>query len=806
MHDTDYQHRKTVWLELLDLDAAARAVRLQALALEDAELAADLHAQFAAMAQPVPLLDRIGHGATAPELAHYRLIRELGRGGMGRVWLAERSLGDAVQRVALKQIAHAGWNAEDRRRFERERRILAGLAHPNIAALVDGGSDAHGAPFLATGFVDGERIDRYVETQALSTDARVRLVVKIADAVAHAHRQLVVHRDLKPANILVDTNGEPMLLDFGIARLLGEEAITGTGAGQMTLRYAAPEQVRGDREASVGSDVYALGVLLYELLTGASPYGDTRDQAALLAAILRAEPSPPSQKAPGIDGDLDAITMKALRKRAEDRYAGADAFAADLALWLAREPVEARRGERGYRTRAFVRRRWPWLAAAAAVAAFAVYHVAALDRQLDRTQRERDRAQALAGYFGELFKGAKPSDTERGDISARELLERSVEDLRNDRKRPPETRATMLLAAADALGYLGRNTQARDAYALAIELLHGLPAADPDQLAQALSDAAAHRILIGEPAAARRDIDEALAIVDTGRVANPFLPITLLQQAAMMDEEAGDLGRARTGYERAVELSRPLLHTREGLIGYLAAQTNIATWDMRDNATLPAAEARLREALDVAQRERFDDPYSLFPMRTYLARVLFDQYKLADARAVLDPVLREARAWYGAQDSWLFVVFSHGATLATLEGRSEEAIAQLDALLAADGGPDEEQPKHWALRSDRAIAGLAAGQWRDASERLLAVLDWRRRNGQSDSAGARFEHAALAYARCRLQADERHVLELREALHGADTFKGWKRRYSQAWLTACEAAVPAPAGAAATRLRGAPGA
>ena len=805
MHDTDYQRRKKVWLELLDLDAADRAGRLDAIARADAQLAADLRAQFAAMEQPLPLLDGVGHEAVLPELPGYRLIRELGRGGMGRVWLAERQLGDAVQRVALKQIAHTGWGAEDRRRFERERRILAGLSHPNIAALVDGGSDAHGAPFLATGFVDGARIDRHVERHAPSIDARVRLVARIADAVAYAHRQLVVHRDLKPANILVGADGEPILLDFGIARLLGEEAITGTGPSQMTLRYAAPEQVRGDGEANVGSDVYALGVLLYELLTGHSPYGETRDQAALLAAILREEPSPPpSQKAPCIDGDLDAIAMKALRKRAQDRYAGADAFAADLAQWLAREPVEARRGERGYRARAFVRRRWPWLAAAAAVAAFAVYHVAALDRQLERTQRERDRAQALAGYFGELFKGAKPSDTERGDISARELLERSVEDLRSDRKRPPETRATMLLAAADALGYLGRNAQARDAYVLAIDLLHGLPAADANQLAQALSDVAAHRILIGDPVAARRDVDEALALVGTGRVANPYLPITLLQQAAMMDEEAGDLDRARAGYERAVELSRPLLHTREGLIGYLAAQTNIATWDMRDNTTLPAAEARLREALDVAQRERFDDPYSLFPMRTYLARILFDQYKLAEARTVLDPVLHEARAWYGAQDSWLIVVFSHGATLATLEGNAGGAIAQFDALLATDGGSNAEHPNHWALRSDRAIAGLAAGQWNDAAERLLAVLDWRKRNGQSDGTAARFERAALAYAHCRLQADERHAGELREALHDADTFKGWKRRYSQAWLTACEAAVPAAAGAAATPLRAGP--
>ena len=793
MHDTDYQRRKDAYFELLDLDPAARALRLQVLAREDAQLAAELRVQFDAAGRPLDLIDRVGARADAPELAHYTLLRELGRGGMGRVWLAERRLGDAVQPVALKQIVHASWDEDDRRRFERERRILAGLAHPNIAALVDGGSDAHGAPYLATVYVDGERIDRHVETNALPIAARVRLLAKVAAAVAYAHRQLVVHRDLKPANILVRADGEPMLLDLGIARLLGEEAITTTGPSQMTLRYAAPEQVRGDAASGVGSDVYALGVLLYEMVGGASPWPADADQVALIAAILNQEPVPPSLRArgTGADADLDAIVLKALRKRPEDRYASAEAFADDLARWLAHEPVEARRGERGYRTRAFVRRRWPWLAAAALATAFVGYHMLALDRQLDRTQRERDRAQALASYFGELFKGARPSDTESGDISARELLDRSVRDLRADSVRSPTTRAAMLLAAADALGYIGRNAEARDAYAAAIGLLRDLPTIDTNQLAKALSELAANRILVGESTAARRDIDEALALVDSGKVADPHLPVTLLQQSAMMDEEAGDLARARAGYERAVELSRPLLHTREGMVGYLAAQTNIATWDLRDNATLPAAEARLREALDVAQRERFDDPYSLFPMRTYLARVLYDQYKLAEARAVLDPVLHEARAWYGAQDSWLVVIFSHGATLATLEGRPDEAIAQLDALLAGDGGAGGDHPNRWTLRSDRAIASLAAGQWTDAIERLQAVLDWRARSDKPDGANARFERAALAYAQCRVTPGPGAQARLREALQDAPAFRGWKRWPAKDWPAACEAAASA---------------
>ena len=797
MQEIDYQRRKEAYLELLDLDPATRAQRLDALAREDAALATALRAQFAATQQPLALLDRAGTDAPVPQLAPYRLLRELGRGGMGRVWLAERRIGEATQQVALKQILHGAWSEEDRRRFERERRILAGLAHANIAALVDGGSDADGAPWLATTYVDGERLDRHFEQARPDIATRVRLLVKVAAAVDYAHRCLVVHRDLKPANILVDREGEPKLLDFGIARLLGEDAITTTGSSQMTLRYASPEQVRGDGDAAAGvaSDVYALGVLLYEALADVSPYGDTRDPAALLAAILHEVPAAPSVRATraGIDADLDAIVLKALRKRPEDRYAGAGEFAADLERWLAREPVEARRGERGYRARAWLRRRWPWPVAAALLLAALGYHLHVLDRELARAGAERDRAQALAGYFGDLFKGARPVDTERGDISARELLERSVDGLGKDAQRPAATRASLLMAAGDALGYIGHNAKARDAYALAVQLLRGV-ATDANLLAKALSELAGHRYLVNDKRAARRDVEEALALVDAGRVADPHLPITLLQQAAMIDEENGEIERARRAYERAVELSRPLLHTREGRVNYLAAQTNIATWDLRDNATLPAAEARLREALDTAQREGFDEPYSLFPMRTYFARVLYDQGKLAEARTVLDPVLRDARAWYGAQDSWLGVILSHGATLAMLDGRGDEAIALFEQTLATGVAHDEEHANRWALRSDRAIASLQRGEWKDAAARLEAVLAWRARSGTADGANAKFERAALAFARCREAPGEATRSVLRETLLPVSSFRGWKRWLAEGWPDACARAGTAAHG------------
>ena len=786
MHDTDYRRRKEVWLELFELDPATRSRRLDMLAGEDAELAASLRAQFAATDQASPLLDRVGRGAQPPELPQYELIRELGRGGMGRVWLAERRLGDAVQSVALKQIVHAGWDAEDRRRFERERRILATLSHPNIAALVDGGSDVHGAPFLATTFVDGERIDRHVAAHALPVAARVRLIARIAEAVAYAHRRLVVHRDLKPANILVGADGEPMLLDFGVARLLGEEAITSTGPSQMTLRYAAPEQVRGDSDhAGVGNDIYALGVLLYELLTGASPYGEVRDQAALVAAILHGEPSPPSKRLRGLGADLDAIVLKALRKRPEDRYAGAGELAEDLGRWLAHQPVEARRGERGYRARKWLRRRWPWLAAASLAAAFLGYHVITLDRQLDRVARERDRAQALARYFGELFKGARPADTERGDISARELLERSVQALRDDTATPAATRATMLLAAGDALVHLGREAPAREVHELSLALLRSAPGVDAELLVRVLDKVATRRTRAGDAAGALAANQEALGLIEAGRVRDPQLSVTVRHHAAALAEHAGDVEAERAGYEGVIALARPLLGTREGIESFVSAHTNLALLDMRHNDGLPAAEARLREALDAARRHALTEPDILLPVRTYLLRTLCDQRRLAEARDVFEPLLREARDYYGSNDLWLAVVLSQGGALAMLEGRVEDAVALYDEVLAIESIGQGESVYRRQVEALRATVALAAGEWNDAVARLQPVLEWRQRSGRSADADAGFERAALAYAQCRLQPSAQSRAALQAALVDAADFRGWKSWLAGEWRDDC---------------------
>lgn len=386
----------------------------------------------------------------------YRLLRQVGRGGMGVVYLAERHFGDGVQTVALKLLDTGDWPADDAaRRFAREAAILARLSHPNIAGLLDAGCLAGGRPFLAMEYVAGERIDRWCAAHAPALESRLRLFLKVCAAVAHAHRQLVIHRDLKPGNILVDAGGEPKLLDFGIARLLEGGVATRTATAQraMTLAYASPEQIRNE-PLGTSSDVWQLGVVLYELVSGARPFPASDSPLTLSHAILTGEPPPPSRAASTdafptrgrLPADIDAIVLKAMRAAPGERYPGVAELAADLQRFLESRPVQARRGQWRYRAGRFVRRQRGAVAAGVLIAALLVGFGFAREAQLHRTEVERDKAQALAGFMRELFEDADPSRTGGNRISVAEALDQGVARLRQRRDIEPAVRAALLLS------------------------------------------------------------------------------------------------------------------------------------------------------------------------------------------------------------------------------------------------------------------------------------------------------------------------------------------------------------------------
>lgn len=437
----------------------------------DADLRAEVAWLQEALEDPAtqPTLSRRGPWTEPPDLdgaeimattgSSYRLLRLLGRGGMGVVYLAERRFGDdGMQRVAIKLLDADGWPAEDAvRRFSGETAILARLSHPHIAGLLDAGCLADGRPFLAMEYIEGERVDRWCAARALSLEERVRLFLKVCAAVAYAHRQLVIHRDLKPANILVDVHGEPKLLDFGIARLLdGSDVPTRTVTAQrvLTLAYASPEQIR-NQALGTASDVWQLGVILYELVSGVRPFPVSDSPLTLSHAILSGELPPPSralQKGGAfparrrLPADIDAIVLKAMRPAPGERYPGVAELAWDLRRFLQSRPVLARRGQWRYRAGRFVGRHRGAVAAAALITALLAGFAFEREAQLHRTEIERDKAQAVAGFMREMFEDADPTRTHGNRITMADALDLGVQRLAVRADLEPLVRAALLLS------------------------------------------------------------------------------------------------------------------------------------------------------------------------------------------------------------------------------------------------------------------------------------------------------------------------------------------------------------------------
>jgi non-specific serine/threonine protein kinase/serine/threonine-protein kinase len=393
-----------------ELEGEARGAWLADLRREDEPLAREIEELLAAAEAAerfsTPAADLLASSPPA-RVGPYRIRREIGRGGMGRVFLAEQEEAAFRRTVALKIIDRPGASEHTIRRFADEVRILASLEHACIARFFDGGCTPDGTWFLALEFVDGEDLLTFVTRQGLDLRARIELFVQVVDAVDFAHRRLIVHRDLKPGNVLVGSDGRPKLLDFGIAKILdplADREGTQTEMRALTPAYASPEQQRGER-VTVASDVYSLGVMLYEILTGARPSGldAPRLPSAEAREDVHAKPGTTiAVRWRDLTGDLDAVALKALRVEPESRYGSAAALADDLRCWLAGEPVKAHRGGRRYRAGKFVARHRVAIAAAAAIVVALSAGVSAALVQRSRAIAARARAEATVADLHRL--------------------------------------------------------------------------------------------------------------------------------------------------------------------------------------------------------------------------------------------------------------------------------------------------------------------------------------------------------------------------------------------------------------------
>ena len=482
--------QRAEWLSITLPDNPALAREVQNL-LAAYDEAGDFYEQGALAA--IPDLQQQPEGAVeGMRVGPYRVLSELGHGGMGAVYLAVREEPSFTQTVALKLIKRGMDTDEIVRRFVAERQILASLTHPNIARLFDGGSTPGGRPYFVMEYVEGQPITVYASERKLSIEARLHLFLRVCRAVQHAHQSLVVHRDLKPANILVDAEGEPKLLDFGIAKLLdptsfgGMTALTGLAPGPMTPDYASPEQLAGS-PVTTATDVYGLGLLLYELLVGQNPrkvertLGEGWDERPPSQALTALTPGDAETRrlARRVAGDLDTIVAKALEPEPQRRYGTAAALAEDVERHLTQRPVAARRPTPAYRLSRIVARHKLAAALALATCLFTVvvsYEAVALSQERNRVEAQREKAEALSQYLQRMIQRADPQQNSGKPLTRRQILDAGAWDLLvRDTRFDPQTRAALLETVGSLYVNLGSYEEAHGCFEQALRLREGQP-------------------------------------------------------------------------------------------------------------------------------------------------------------------------------------------------------------------------------------------------------------------------------------------------------------------------------------------
>lgn len=652
---------RDAWLENACAGDSTLYLQVQSLLLANDADSGFLEREVASFA------DRIQPPATPELVGPYRILSELGSGGMGVVYLAERADGDYERKVAIKMIRAGKWASRNLiRRFQAERRILAGLEHSNIARMLDGGVTADGVPYLVMEYVEGIRIDEYCRRTQFSVRQRLELFRRVCSAVEYAHHNLVVHRDIKPSNILVPPDGVPRIIDFGIAKLshpddlADESAVTTLAERPMTPEYASPEQILG-KGLTTTTDVYSLGVVLYELLAGDRPYHRSQsDHISLLREICEQEPRRPSEAAlqskasfaPQLRGDLDHIVMMAIRKEPLARYQSVEVFSDDVGRYLNGYPVIARRGNRRYRAAKFIHRHWLVFAAAVVFVALIVSFAATVavqnarvTRERDVARREREISQKVSGFLNGLFQASDPFLNNGTQLTARQLLDTGADRLTRELGSEPEVRAELLETVGQAYKHMGVLDQAERMFrekVRAIDQAYGPGSVQAIRILRQLGDTERMR---KRPVEAERDLRQALALAERLPPGKDYELAQTLNNLSLVEAGAGRYVQAGEHARRAVAIiTRFPADASEGLT-----------------------------------------------MQSNLGSILFNQGHISEAEPLLRKVLRERRALLGEKHPQVPTSMRRLATVVANRGgyvEAEKLFRDASARFANLLGPD----------------------------------------------------------------------------------------------------------------------
>lgn len=696
-------------------------------------------------------------------IGQYMIVSVLGRGGSGTVYLGERADKQYSAQVAVKIIDESA-AASFGLRFRAERQILASLNHPNIARLLDAGETETHQPYLVMEYIHGEPVDQYCDRKQLDLRARLELFLQVCGAVQYAHQNLIVHRDIKPANILVTGEAIPKLLDFGIAKLLDASDVTKPSDltrmndRLLTPEYASPEQILG-KPVTTASDVYSLGVVLYQLLTGLRPYTLSSSSASQLeleraicvtdpmrpsAAVHAAKTAVPTEDEPAIAtlaaarsttpeklennllGDLDAIIMRALRKESQTRYSSVEQLIADVRRYLSNEPVQARQGNWVYYTNRFVRRNRLAVAASASFVMFLIGVSAVMSYQRSQTEaalvlatQEKERAEKVSGFMRNMFSAADPFVNFGREQSARDVLDQASRSIETDLDVQPEVRAPLLETIGVAYRRMGLPDRAVPQLESALRLQRQLQAGNNPRTASLLIELAIATREAGQFKQSDQLFTEAQQMTQQSGETDPEVTAKLLVENGRLENLRSNTAQAYQSFTKALQLMRQARGPRDPEVGSILSElANIMSW----SDDLAGAEAAAREAVDI-----YRDVAELHPDRIkadyHLAEILLYQGRVSEAAPIFERTLTAQRLLYKSNSKVADTLASLGQVrMAQGDAKSAEGFVR-EALSAHHDSGSTAYGKIGYLQTMLGTVLIKLSKFGEAEEVLRSTLD-----------------------------------------------------------------------------------